>query len=409
MKILAVNCGSSTVKFQLFETGPELMMQNRDRALARGLVERIGAPEATVTFEAPGRPARKFNKDIGDHREAIETALACLTDPNSGLVRNVEEIDGVGHRVVHAGEYFSESVLIDDTVVRRIEECAGLAPLHNPHNLTGYRAVRGLLPHCPHVAVFDTAFHQTIPPRAYLYALPYEFYSRHKIRRYGFHGTSHRYVCYRFAEIRGAGPESFKLITCHLGSGSSMCAIDRGRSVDTTLGFTPLEGLVMGTRPGDLDSGVLLHLMSSQKLTVAQAGELLNNRSGLLGLSGVTNDMRALIEESRKGNERARLAIDVCCYRIKKYLGAFLAVLNGADAVIFTGGIGENAPSVRSQCCESLEALGVAVDPEKNERAVGVEMEISPAGAATKVWVIPTNEELLIARETVRCVLEARE
>jgi len=393
MKILALNCGSSTVKFQLFASGPERIRRNRDRMLARGLIERIGAEQGSVSFEIPG--------------EAIATAFACLTASESGLLRDLSEINGVGHRMVHAGEYYAQSVLINEDVVRRIEECVPLAPLHNPHNLKGYHAVRSLLPACPNVAVFDTAFHQTMPPRAYLYGLPYEFYRQDRIRRYGFHGTSHQYVCQRFAELWGASPETLKLITCHLGSGASMCAIDRGRSVDTTLGFTPLEGLVMGTRPGDLDPGALLHLMDSHHLSIEQAGALLNQRSGLLGLSGLTNDMRELIKESRNGNERARLAIDVFCYRVKKYIGAYAAVLNGADAVIFTGGIGENAPLVRAACCDSLDALGITVDRKRNERAIGVEMEISPGGARTPVWVVPTNEELLIARETVRCIAGA--
>ena len=390
------------MKFQLFESGLELIEQGRDRMLARGLVERIGSEEGAVAFEIPGKAKRKFAKPIPNHEEAIATAFACLTDAGDGLIHDLAEIRGVGHRMVHAGEHYAHSVLIDRDVVKRIEECVPLAPLHNPHNLKGYYAVRSMLPHCPNVAVFDTAFHQTMPAHAYLYGLPYECYTLDKIRRYGFHGTSHQYVCQRFAELQASA--AFRLITCHLGSGASMCAVDRGRSVDTTLGFTPLEGLVMGTRSGDLDPGALLHLMGSRELSVEQASALLNNRSGLLGLSGSTNDMRELIDESRGGNERARLAIGVFCYRVRKYIGAYYAVLNGADAVIFTGGIGENAPLVRAGCCESLEALGIRLDAEKNERASGREMEISAGGARTAVWVIPTNEELLIARDTVHCI-----
>lgn len=404
MKILALNCGSSTVKFQLFETGPEMIRRNDDRMLARGLVEKIGAPDAGVTFEVPGVSKQAFREEIRDHEAAIRAAFLRLLEGDCGLVRSLGEIAGVGHRVVHAGEHYSAAVLMNDEVERRIEECSSLAPLHNPHNLRGYRAVRALLPDCPNVAVFDTAFHQTMPRRAYLYGLPYEFYTEDRIRRYGFHGTSHQYVCSRFAEIQGATPDAFRLITCHLGSGASMCAIDRGRSVDTSLGFTTAGGLLMGTRPGDLDPGVLLHLMATRGLTVEEANSLLYSRSGLLGLSGVSNDMREVLEESRKGSERASLAVEVFCYRVKKYIGAFFAVLNGADAVIFTGGIGENSPAVRDRCCESLEALGIAIDPKKNGEVVGVENEISPAGARVKVWVIPTNEELLIARETVRCI-----
>jgi acetate kinase len=404
MKILAFNCGSSTVKFQLFETGAELVARNQDRALGRGLVERIGEAEASLRFEVLGGARRELRLPLRNHTDAIEAALACLMETDGALVRDLTEIAGAGHRVVHGGEYYAESVVIDEEVVRRIEDCTALAPLHNPHNLSGYRAVHARLPHCSHVAVFDTAFHQTIPRQAYLYGLPYEFYTRHKIRRYGFHGTSHRYVSFRFAELQAARPEELKLITCHLGSGCSVTAIDRGRSVDCSLGFTPLEGLLMGTRPGDLDPGVLLHLMTALGMTPQEAGGLLNHRSGLLGLSGLTNDMRTLLAESARGNPRATLAIEVFCYRVRKYLGAFHAVLNGSDAVIFTGGIGENAPAVRAAICQSLEALGIAIDPDRNQRAAGRECEISPPGAHTQVWVIPTNEELLIARETVACI-----
>ncbi|MCW5980981.1 MAG: acetate kinase [Bryobacteraceae bacterium] len=404
MKILAVNCGSSTVKFQLFETSAERAERNEDRALARGMVDKVGAADSSVSFEPAGADKQTIRRPIRDHHEAVEASLATLTESGNGLLRDLSEIAGVGHRVVHGGEYYSDSVLFDDEVERRVEECVELAPLHNPHNLTGYRAVKALLPRCPNVAVFDTAFHQTIPRRAFLYALPLELYSEHKIRRYGFHGTSHRYVSQRYAQIHGAGLENLKLIACHLGNGCSMTAIDRGRSVDNTLGLTPIEGLVMGTRPGDVDPGVVLHLMSDLKMTVEEVTELLNKRSGLLGLSGETNDMRSLMQASEAGDERARLAIEIFCYRIKKYIGAYLAALNGADAILFTGGIGENAPAIRARACEALDALGVALDPGRNERARGAEAEISADGAKVKAWVIPTNEELLIARETMRCI-----
>jgi acetate kinase len=406
MKILAFNCGSSTVKFQLFECDPEQVGERRGQALARGLVERIGEPESSVRFEISGGGRQERQAPVRNHADAIEAALACLMGGDAGLVRDLAEIAGAGHRIVHGGEYYAGSVILDDEVARRIEECAPLAPLHNPHNLSGYRAVRARLPHCPHVAVFDTAFHQSMPRHAYLYALPLEFYSDHKIRRYGFHGTSHRYVSLRFAELRQGRPEDFRVISCHLGSGCSVAAVDRGRSVDCSLGFTPLEGLVMGTRSGDLDPGVVLHLITALGMTAQEVGELLNHRSGLLGLSGRTNDMRALLEAARTGDARAQLALQVFCYRVRKYVGAYYAVLNGADAVIFTGGIGENAPEVRAASCESLEALGIAVDPARNQRALGVEAQISPPGARTQVWVIPTNEELLIAQETLRCIVE---
>ncbi len=404
MKILALNCGSSTVKFQLFESGPEMIRAKQDRVLARGAVDRIGSNEGIVSFEQTGEERRQFSNPVPDHSGAIHAALACLTDLDGGLLRSLDEIDGVGHRMVYVGEEFTGSVVIDKAVEQQIEQAAPLAPLHTPHNLSGYRAIKEALPGCGNVAVFDTAFHQTMPPRAYLYGLPYEYYLKDRIRRYGFHGISHDYVCRRFAELHNARPDDFKLITCHLGSGSSVCAIDRGRSVDTSLGFSPLPGLVMGTRPGDLDPGALLRLMETHDWSVADASAILNRRSGLYGLSGISNDMRELVERSREGDQRARLAIDVFCYRVKKYIGSYFAVLDGADAVIFTGGIGENAPLVREQCCESLETLGLRIDDGKNKQAAGAEMEISPLDATTKVWVIPTNEELLIARETVRCL-----
>ena len=404
MKILALNCGSSTVKYQLFESSPELIAAGRDRVLARGSVERIGAPPSPVKFASAAGTRVSYESEVRDHRDAVNLALECLADPDNGVIRNVREIVGVGHRVVHAGEYYADSVIIDAEVERRIEECCELAPLHNPHNLNGYRAVRAALPECLHVAVFDTAFHQTVPRRAYLFGLPYELYEKHRIRRYGFHGTSYAYITQRFAAVRGGSPTDYKLIVCHLGSGSSACAVDRGRSVETSMGFTPLDGLMMGTRPGLLDPGVLLHLMARHGLSAAEVSEMLNNRSGLLGVSGTSNDMRTLVAAAEAGDERAALAIEVFCYRVKKYIGTLYAVLNGADALVFTGGIGEHQPLIRRLCCDSLDSLGVTLDPRRNEDAHGREMRISPDGAATEVWVIPTNEELLIARETVRLI-----
>ena len=385
MKVLVLNSGSSTVKYQLFETSLELMAANQDRMLARGIVDRIG-------------------EAVPDHARAVEIALDQLTDPKRGAVRTLEEIEAVGHRIVHGGEYFSEPVRIDESVVERIRDCVALAPLHNPNNLSTYESCRRRMPGAAHVAVFDTAFHQTLPPAAYTYGLPYEVCAKYKLRRYGFHGTSHRYVALRFAQIHGRSPEDFKLITCHLGNGCSMCAIDRGRSVDTSMGLTPLEGLLMGTRAGDTDPGAALFLMKWERLSIEQMDSLLNRESGLSGVSGVSNDMRTLLESARGGNERARLAIDVFCYRIRKYIGAYFAALNGADAVVFTAGIGEHAPAIRAAACESLEALGIRIDPARNEAALGVEADISADGAATRVWVIPTNEELLIGRDTVRCI-----
>ncbi len=380
MKVLVLNSGSSTLKYQLFETGLDLIAQDRDRPLARGIIDRIGAA-------------------VPDHAEAVRLALEAL----GGL----EDIDAGGHRIVHGAERFFEPVRIDETVAAGIEECASLAPLHNPHNLRAYYAARQWLPRAAQVAVFDTAFHRTLPREAYTYGLPRDICRRHKLRRYGVHGTSHRYVAERFARLQGRPLEDFRLITCHLGNGCSMCAIDRGRSVDTTMGLTPLEGLLMGTRAGDTDPAAALHIMRWERLDADGMDALLNNRSGLAGISGVSNDMRTLLECAGRGDEGARLAIEVFCYRIRRYLGAFFAVLNGADAVIFTAGIGENAPSIRARSCERLEALGIRLDPARNQAAIAREADISAEGAATRVWVIPTNEELLISRETVRCLCGA--
>lgn len=402
MKVLVLNCGSSSVKFALIECGGQ-----SEGTLARGEVEPVGAAQATVRMETAS-PARSTHRAAApDHTEAIRLALEALADPKHGVIGAWEEIAAVGHRIVHGGERFTDSVLMEEGVVRAIEECAELAPLHNPHNLRGYRAARQWLPQAAQVAVFDTAFHQTLPPRAYTYALPYELCARRHLRRYGFHGTSHRWMAERFAEIHGRGVEHFRLITCHLGNGCSMCAIAGGRSVDTSMGMTPLEGLVMGTRAGDVDVAAVLRLAQWERLSLDQTHDLLNYASGLRGISGLSNDMRTLLEAAARGHPRAELAIDVFCYRIRKYLGAYYAVLNGADAVIFTGGIGENAPEIRARVCESLDALGIRLDPERNRAAVGREMEISSANAATRVWVIPTNEELLIARETVRTLRQA--
>ena len=374
MKVLVVNSGSSTIKYQLFAAGA-----GGERVLARGVVDRIGDA-------------------VPDHAAAMRIALDELGDAG----RN--GIEAVGHRIVHGGEYFSEPVRIDQAVAGRIRECAALAPLHNPHNLSAYEACRERLPEAAHVAVFDTAFHQTLPPAAYTYGLPYELCARHKLRRYGFHGTSHHYVALRFAEIRGRPVEDFKLITCHLGNGCSMCAVDRGRSVDTTMGLTPLEGLLMGTRAGDTDPAAALHIMKWERVDAEGMDAMLNNESGLYGVSGVSNDMRTLLETAGQGHARARLAIDLFCYRIRKYIGAYFAALNGADAVVFTAGIGENAPAIRAACCDGLDALGIRLDKARNEAAAGVEANLSGAGATTGVWVVPTNEELLICRETVRCI-----
>jgi len=401
MKILVLNCGSSSVKFQLVETDLERIDRNQDRLLARGLVERIGTAEAVVYCEAGERTTKDVGLELPDHHAAVAKVIALLQ--HTGALKDPQQIDAVGHRVVHGGD-FRDSQLFTPEVLKRIEDTVELAPLHNPHNLKGYYVCRELFPQKPQVAVFDTAFHQTMPARAYLYALPFDYFRRHRIRRYGFHGTSHRYVSYRFRQLTETSKEETNLITVHLGNGCSMAAIQHGRSVDTSMGFTPLEGLVMGTRPGDIDPAIPLHLMAKQEMTHQEVSTILNRQSGLYGISGETNDMRTLLESARKGHERARTAIEVFCYRVRKYLGAYTAVLGQVHGLVFTGGIGENAPRIRELSLENLDALGYDLDRQKNDKAVGAEAEISKASSRVKIFVIPTNEELLIARDTYRAI-----
>ncbi|MFY9826354.1 MAG: acetate kinase [Thermoanaerobaculia bacterium] len=410
MKILVLNCGSSSLKFQLIETDAALARDGKDHALAKGLVEDTGGTAIlhyeVLHYEAEGQKPVRDAIGAFDHKTAVEKALAVLTGGETGVIPHKDEISAVGHRVVHGGERFKTSVLIDDGVIEGIEANIPLAPLHNPGNLQGYRAARAVLPAAPQVAVFDTSFHQTMPPEAFLYALPYDQYQRFGIRRFGFHGTSHRFVSGRAAARLGRPIDDpgLRLITCHLGNGASVCAIRGGRSVDTSMGFTPLEGLIMGTRCGDLDPAALLYLMGREELGAAEANALMNKRSGLLGLSGLSNDMRTLLEAEEKGNDRARLAIDAFCYRLRKYIAAYVGALGGVDALVFAGGIGENSPAVRERSLHGLEALGLTADPARNEAARGTEAEISPEGARSKVFVIPTDEELLIARDSFRIV-----
>jgi acetate kinase len=404
VKVLVLNCGSSSVKYQLIETSLEQIQTNSDRTLARGQVERIGTASAIHTCRIEGRDKLTRVSEILEHRVAIAEIIRLLTDPEVGVVSAAADIGAVGHRVVHGGERFTRSAVITPEVAAEIEDCADLAPLHNPHNLSGYRAARQILPDIPHAAVFDTAFHQTMPPRAYLYGLPYVLYTRHQVRRYGFHGTSHRYVAWRSQALLGRPREETRLITCHLGNGVSVAAVDHGRSVDTSMGFTPLEGLLMGTRSGDLDPALIFHIMHKEDLTEHQASTMLNKHSGLYGISGLSNDMAELLAQEAKGHERAKLAIDMFCYRLRKYIGAYAAVLGGLDAVIFTAGIGENAPPVRARSLEGLEFLGIRVDAAKNAAAVGKEADVATADSKVRVLVIPTNEELIIARDTLRLV-----
>jgi acetate kinase len=402
MKILVLNCGSSSIKFQLIDTDAEMIESNTDRCLAKGSVDRIGTDEAQLKIQAPPNPLRSTTEEILDHQTALSKVVAGLKEAK--VIADVSQIQAVGHRIVHGGESLSASVMIDDEVEKEIQQCVELAPLHNPHNLRGYYVARKVMPQVPQVAVFDTAFHQTIPPKAYIYGLPYTYYRRYQIRRYGFHGTSHRYVAFRFRQVFKKSREEVNLITAHLGNGCSITAIKQGKSVDTSMGFTPLEGLVMGTRCGDIDPAVLLYIMSKDELTLHDMSTLLNKFSGLYGISGSSSDKRDLLAAAAKGDAQAQLAIDVFCYRLKKYIGAYAAVLGHVDGLIFTGGIGENAPLVREKACEGLSELGIEIDLARNNALAGKEGEISADSSRVTVMVIPTNEELLIARDTFRAV-----
>jgi len=407
MIVLVLNAGSSSLKFQLVRTDSLGIANHTDEKLARGTIERIGG-EAVFTLRGGRDAVSRGSAPMRDLRAAVEYIVSWLASEESGrVIGAVGEIEAVGHRVVHGGERFQRSVRIDDTVLHGMEDMIELAPLHNPHNIKGVAAARAVLgAEVPNVAVFDTAFHHTLPEKAYLYAIPYQLYRRHKVRRYGFHGTSHRYVAYRWRELTLVAREATRIITLHLGNGCSACAIDQGNSVDTSMGFTPLEGLVMGTRSGDLDPAVVEFLEAKEGLSATAVDNLLNKQSGLLGISGLTNDMRDLLAEAHENDDRrARLAIDMFCYRARKYIGAYLAALGGADAIIFAGGIGENAPEVRAQICRGLEWVGIEIDEAANTRMVGgVEGRITTDSSRLAVWVIPTDEELLIARDTFRVV-----
>jgi len=409
MHILVLNVGSSSVKFQLLDTDGDAIAERRDRRLAKGQIDRIGG-EAIVTAEGEGRPTSKVTARIRDHAAAADYVVGWLTRPEFGTpITTIDAIQAVGHRVVHGGARFKQSTRIDDDVRRGIEELIDLAPLHNPANLRGIAAVRAVLgPDVPQVAVFDTAFHQSMGETAFVYAIPYQYYRQYGVRRYGFHGTSHRYVAYRYRELTGRSRAETKIITLHLGNGASACAIAAGQSVDTSMGLTPLEGLVMGTRSGDLDPAIVEFIAAKEGMTPREIDSMLNKQSGLLGISGLSGNMRDLLfEEGENADRRARLAIDVFCYRVKKYIGAYIAALNGADAIVFAGGIGEHAPAVRSRICAGLDALGIGVDESKNAALVANEGRFDAAGSRVELWVIPTDEELLIARDTWRVVTGA--
>ncbi|HAH97133.1 MAG TPA: acetate kinase [Firmicutes bacterium] len=392
MKILVVNSGSSSLKYQLFDMAQETV-------LAKGLVERIGSQGSVLTHQANGKK-EKMEFESPNHEAALRKVFDVLTHTGTGVLKDIKEIDAVGHRVVHAGEKFASSVRITPEVVAALEECSELAPLHNPPGITGIRAITKILPDVPQVGVFDTAFHQTMPKEAYIYPIPYEYYEKHKIRRYGFHGTSHRYVSMRAAAMLGKPIADLKLVTCHLGNGSSVAAVDGGRSIDTSMGFTPLAGIPMGTRSGDLDPAIVTFIAEKDGVTDEHVVQkILNKQSGVLGVSGLSNDFRDLEVAAEEGNERAALALTIFANGLRKYIAAYAAVMNGVDAIIFTAGIGENSKEMRSRVCQGLAFLGVEIDEEQND-CRGVERDISTPQSKVRVLIIPTNEELVIARDT---------
>ena len=396
MKILVLNNGSSSVKYKLIDSDTK-------QVLAEGGVEKIGLPDSFIKFKLADGKKETVTVSMPDHKEAIRQVFKVLTDPKKGVIKNLDEIQAVGHRVVHGMEYFNKSVLITPEVIEKVKECYPVAPLHNPANITGIEAVLDLLPGVPQVAVFDTAFHQTMPAKAYMYALPYEDYEKYGIRRYGFHGTSHRYVSRRACEFLGLDYKTQRIITCHIGNGGSITAIKDGMSVDTSMGLTPTEGLMMGTRVGDVDPGALVYLMERTGLDAKGLQKVINKESGVLGISGISNDMRDIEDGIKAGNERARLAMDMYEYRILKYIGAYTAVLGGVDVIVFTGGVGENQTGTRETICRQLAYLGITFDAEANKTR-GEEIEISGKDSKVHVVVIPTDEELMIAEDTAEIV-----
>jgi acetate kinase len=391
MKVLVINCGSSSLKYQLINMKDE-------NCLAQGLIERISSEGSVLTQKVEGRQKYIVKKNMNNHTEAIELVLKTLIDETNGVIKSVDEITAVGHRVVHGGEYYSKSVLIDGKIMEALESCSKLAPLHNPANITGINCCMEIMPSTPMVAVFDTAFHQTMPEYAYIYPLPYELYEVNKIRKYGFHGTSHKYVSQVAAKMMNKDIKDLKIVSCHLGNGASIDAIKGGKSIDTSMGFTPLAGIAMGTRSGDIDPSIITFLMQELDLSPSEITDLMNKKSGILGISGISSDFRD-IWEAAKNNKRAQLALDVFHYEVKKYICAYAGALGGVDCIIFTAGVGENSVKAREACCAGLEFLGVKIDLEKNN-VIGKAAEISTADSTVKVFVIPTNEELMIARDT---------
>ena len=396
MKIFVINCGSSSLKYQVID-------MSNENVLAKGLCDRIGLSQSFLKHSRTGHEAVVIEKDIYNHKKAIQEVLEVLTDPKIGVIASLDEIVAVGHRVVHGGEKFTNSVIINNEVLSAIEACCELAPLHNPPNIVGIQACQQLMPNTPEIAVFDTSFHQSMPAYAYLYPVPYELYTKHKLRKYGFHGTSHKFISERAAHILCKPLSSLKLVTCHLGNGSSICAIKNGKSIDTSMGFTPLEGLPMGTRSGSIDPAAIQFIMEKENMTIKEVTDMLNKKSGVLGLSHLSSDFRDLQEAADTGNAQAGLALDIFNYRVKKLIGEYAAAMGGIDAVIFTGGIGENDSPLRSAVAEGLDFLGIQIDEEKN-KIRGKEIDISSEAATVRMLVIPTNEELAIAREAKKLI-----
>ena len=394
MKILVLNCGSSSIKYALYNMDDNSVM-------ASGGAERVGLDGAFVKVKLPNGETRQVMHDIPEHTEGVKFIFSLLTDPEIGAIKDLKEIDAVGHRMVHGGEKFNKSVVLDDEVLRVFEECSDLAPLHNPANLKGVKAVSELMPGLPQVGVFDTAFHQTMPKHSYLYAIPYDLYKEYGVRRYGFHGTSHRYVSQRVCEFLGVNAADKKIITCHIGNGGSIAAVDGGKCVDTSMGLTPLEGLMMGTRSGDIDGGAITFLQKKLNLDADGMSNLLNKKSGVAGVSGVSSDMREVDAAAQEGNELAKTALDMYNYRIKKYVGAYTAAMGGCDIIVFTAGVGENQSSMREEVCENMEWMGIKLDKEKNSAVHGEEAVISTPDSKVTVVVIPTDEELMIATDTM--------
>lgn len=394
MKILVLNCGSSSIKYALYNMDDESVMTS-------GGAERVGLDGAFVKVKLPNGEKKTVMHDIPEHTEGVKFIFSLLTDPEIGVIKDLNEIDAVGHRMVHGGEKFNKSVVLTDEVLKTFEECIDLAPLHNPANLKGVKAVSELMPGLPQVGVFDTAFHQTMPAHSYLYAIPYELYEKYGVRRYGFHGTSHRYVSKRVCDFLGVNPADKKVITCHIGNGGSIAAVDGGKCVDTSMGLTPLEGLMMGTRSGDIDGGAITFLEKKLGLDADEMSNLLNKKSGVLGITGISSDMREIESANDEGNERAKLALDMYSYRIKKYVGAYAAAMGGCDIIVFTAGVGENQASMREDVCKNMEYMGVKLDVEKNKTIRGEEAIISTPDSKVTVCVIPTDEELMIATDTM--------